>query len=120
MKFRQASTVVICIFSIFMISLLINAAHVSINAAATAGKISLVVLPSPPIPKTVCGNGICEADEMCPADCVPEEEIIKSVSQIKFTYMLLVMLVVIICFLAYFYFKEDRPPITGYWQYGFR
>ena len=119
MKTKQATTFVICVLSMFLIFFILCSAKVSINAAATVGgSIGLSILP--PTPKTVCGNGICETGETCPADCIPKEELRESIAQIKFSHMLLIILVMALCVLAYLYFKEDRPPITGYWQYGYQ
>ena len=74
MKIRQAITFVICILSMFLIFFILFSAKVSINAAATTGgKVSLSILP--PTPKTVCGNGICETGETCPADCTPKQDL---------------------------------------------
>ena len=119
MKIKEATTFVICVLSIFLIFFILFSAKISINAAATAGgKVSLSILP--PTPKTICGNGICETGESCPADCTPKEELNTIISQIKFSHTFLVILVMMLCVLAYLYFKEDRPPIIGYWQYGYQ
>lgn len=114
MKIRQAAIFVICILSIFLI---VSIANLSINAAAAAtGQVALTIL-KPPTPKTICGDSICAAGENCPADCLPKEEIRKSISQIKFTYFIFIILIMILCTLSYLYLKEDRPPITSYWRY---
>jgi hypothetical protein len=33
---------------------------------------------------------------------------------------MLILLIMILCALAYIYLKEDRRTANGYWQYGFQ
>jgi preprotein translocase subunit SecG len=128
MKAKQVKIFAVCIISIFLIILVLHAAKVSMNAAATAGSITFAIAASNTAPSTACGNGVCEAGENCPADCgskesattTPQAEVQKSVFRIKMTSFMLILLIMILCALAYIYLKEDKRTANGYWQYGFQ
>ncbi len=128
MKVRQVKTFAICVISIFLIMLVFHTAKVSMNAAATAGTIAFAIVAPNTATSAVCGNGVCEAGENCPMDCGSKEsatttqqaDVQKSVYQIKFTSFMLILLIMILCALAYIYLKEDKRTANGYWQYDFQ
>lgn len=121
MQKKDAIIFAISILSILSIFLITNLANASISSAVVAtGTVSLSI--KPPLPKTICGNGICEKNEICPADCQSKEEISKNIHELKLSYLILIVLVVVLCTLSYLYLKEDRPPISAYWRnwrYGY-
>ena len=127
MKFRQAAVFAVCILSIFLIITVLHVRKTSINAAASAnaGRLGFSIIETQ-YAQPVCGNGICEAGETCATDCVLSEGTAapsgtttgKNVFNIKFTTFLLILLIMILCILAYLYLKEDKRTANGYWQYG--
>ena len=107
-NYKKLFLYVVCVLSIAILALGFYNAKTSITSAASVQEIHLVI--TPPAPKVICGDGICTANEMCPADCLSKEEIEAQIMEIKYSYMILALLIIIVCLISYAYFKEDSPP----------